>query len=58
MTEEVDFFKNDSDDFFARLNNVEASAERAKPEQETHTGGMQYYLDAATGEMRLGMKLF
>ncbi len=57
MSEEVDFFKNDSDDFFARLGS-ELDEEREKPKQETHTGGMQYYLDAATGEMRLGMKLF
>ena len=57
MAEEVDFFKDDSDGFFARLND-ELNEEHEKPKQETHTGGMQYYLDAATGEMRLGMKLF
>lgn len=57
MAKEVDFFKDDSDDFFARLNG-DLNEEREKPKQETHTGGMQYYLDAATGEMRLGMKLF
>lgn len=57
MAKEVDFFKDDSDDFFARLND-DFKEERKKPTQETHTGGMQYYLDAATGEMRLGMKLF
>ena len=56
MAEEVDFFKKEADDFFARLD--EDAREERKPQQETHTGGMQYYLDAATGEMRLGMKLY